>query len=109
MMEMMSRKLTPYPIKSFKDAISITYDLSIKPQKSPSSFPTKGFTLLRLPVFLIRGYQCSSVVNELYTFSAISQTPQGQMPAQNPQPMHLLSSTTYSKDLFGSVFRLIAP
>jgi len=45
----------------------------------------------------------------IYTFSAISHTPQGQMPAQKPQPIHLLSSTTYSKDLFGSLFRVMAP
>jgi methyl-accepting chemotaxis protein len=32
----------------------------------------------------------------LQTFSVISQTPQGQMLAQKPQPMHLSSSTTYS-------------
>ena len=31
-----------------------------------------------------------------YTFSTISHTPQGHMPAQKPQPMHLSSSTTYS-------------
>lgn len=32
----------------------------------------------------------------IYTFSTMSQTPQGQTPAQKPQPMHLPSSTTYS-------------
>ncbi len=31
-----------------------------------------------------------------YRFSFICQMPQGQMPAQNPQPMHFSSSTTYS-------------
>ena len=44
-----------------------------------------------------------------YTLSTISQTLQGQISAQNPQPMHRLSSTTYSNDLFGSVLREIAP
>ncbi len=48
-------------------------------------------------------------VDEFYTFSTISHTPQGQMPAQKPQPMHFDSSTTYSKDLFGSFFRVMAP
>jgi hypothetical protein len=32
----------------------------------------------------------------IQTFSTISHTPQGQMPAQKPQPIHLSSSTTYS-------------
>jgi hypothetical protein len=32
----------------------------------------------------------------IYTFSTISHTPQGQIPAQKPHPMHFDSSTTYS-------------
>ncbi len=35
--------------------------------------------------------------------------PTGQIQAQKPQPMHLLSSTAYSKDLFGSFFLVMAP
>jgi len=49
------------------------------------------------------------LLNACYTFSTISHTPQGQTPAQKPQPMHLLSSTAYSKDLFGNFLRVMAP
>lgn len=35
-----------------------------------------------------------------YTFSTISQTPHGQIPAQNPQAMHFASSASFSIFVF---------
>ena len=47
--------------------------------------------------------------SDFYMFSTISHTPQGQMPAQKLQPMHLFSSTTYSYAPPSCSTLLIAP
>jgi hypothetical protein len=100
--------------------ISSCFALRSTKKKPFTIFQEKGFSLSiggHSPhTLLLRKHGCKTQPSPkgakdclCYTFSTISQTPQGQMPAQKPQPMHFDSSTTYSKDLFGSFFLVIAP
>lgn len=74
---------TFYPF--YHQVSAVRYHACLNNNKAPCQIPAEGF-----PVRTI------TTVVTCYTFSTISQTPQGQMPAQNPQPMQRFSSTTYS-------------
>jgi hypothetical protein len=91
-------------VAPFHEQITITFPVehpAVNDASMGSVYPNRALTTAagnnKAPCRITTGgYSAGYRAVQSQTLSVISQTPQGQMPAQKPHPMHFDSSTTYS-------------